>query len=403
MVPMNIALNTVKFRTLSHLCVALSLLVAGCEKSESDGGKVVQSTHYIASKPEGFRFELVNSFLKGPRVLHFHGDRLFVGSKSGLVYWLDPPYHQANILSKLDDYPHSVVVRGNWIYIAQSNGVFRAPYSKETSRIGKNQFEWYFKLPASGGHASRTLKISPENELYVSIGINGNCADQYLDLSYPVEDQRGGIYRIDESGHEPALVPFATGLRNPVGFDWHPGTGTLYASNNGPDHLGFEQPPEYFARLDEGSFHGMPWFQYDGENLVRDDCVKSQPPRPAEEVQLPVALFPARNAPMDVAFVPGDANATELRGDAIVALHGSWGTAGDGGRNGDKSTRRHPKLVVVDFEGDSVKGVRDLVTGFQLADGKRWLRPMGVAIGPDGDIYISSDAALAGLYRLKKL
>jgi hypothetical protein len=62
---------------------------------------------------------------------------------------------------------------------------------------------------------------------------------------------------------------YASGLRNPIGFDWDLSTGVLYASNNGPDHLGYDQPPEYFSRLDLGSFHGMPWFQYDGARWAR--------------------------------------------------------------------------------------------------------------------------------------
>src|SRR3970282_1541870 len=94
------------------------------------------------------------------------------------------------------------------------------------------------------------------------------------------------------------------GLPNPVGFAWHPQTGVMYASNNGPDHLGYEQPPEYFSRVTAGSFHGMAWFQFDGQQQRRGDCVARRPPRPLADVVLPVATFPARNAPMGVAFVP---------------------------------------------------------------------------------------------------
>ena len=164
-----------------------------------------------------------------------------------------------------------------------------------------------------------------------------------------------------------------------------------------PDHLGFEQPSEYFSKLAEGSFHGMPWFQYDGNDFIRDPCQSSPPPFPANSVAKPVALFPARNAPMDVAFVPQTARASEFIGDAIVALRGSWGTAGDGSAKGDKRTRRPPKLVRVVFEKEKATSVEDLLTGLQLPDtGDRWLRPVGVAIGPDGDIYFTSDAVFFG-------
>ncbi len=188
---------------------------------------------------------------------------------------------------------------------------------------------------------------------------------------------------------------------NPVGFDWDPSTGVLYASNNGPDHLGYDQPPEYFARLDPGSFHGMPWFQYDDERLHRDLCIGSQPPRPLQDVPVPTATFPARNAPMAVAFMPQDTADPKLSGDAVVALHGSWATRPSGGIFGDKSTRRAPKIVAVRFSEGAAQRVDDLINGFQLPDGERWARPVGVAVDGDGALYFSSDSGANALFRLR--
>jgi glucose/arabinose dehydrogenase len=190
-------------------------------------------------------------------------------------------------------------------------------------------------------------------------------------------------------------------LRNPVGFAWHPKTRVMYASNNGPDHLGYDQPPEYFSRVTAGSFHGMPWFQFDGKQLQRDDCVQSKPPRPLAEVTAPVATFPSRNAPMGVAFVPTGALGKALEHDAIVALRGSWGTQPGGGFIGSAATRRPPRLVAVRFKDGAAVRVDDLVTGFQLADGERWARPVGVAVGPEGALYFTSDSDTNGLFRLR--
>ena len=79
----------------------------------------------------------------------------------------------------------------------------------------------------------------------------------------------------------------------------------------------------------------------------------------------------------------------------------SWATLPDGSGGGDPATRREPKLVVVRFaDGEAVR-VDDLVSGFQLADGRRWARPTGVAIGPDGALYFASDAGIHGLFRLR--
>jgi len=105
---------------------------------------------------------------------------------------------------------------------------------------------------------------------------------------------------------------------------------------------------------------------------------------------------------MGVAFVPAGAMHPSLEFDAVVALHGSWGTRPHGKASGDPATRRHPKVVVVRFDADEAYRVDDLVTGFQLPNGERWARPVGVAIGPDGAVYFSSDDGVNGLFRLRR-
>ena len=363
------------------------------------GGRTFEAHH-----PPGYRVEFLNLELILPRILFFHGERLFIGSRSGNIYRLDPPYTETHSIAKLPDYPHSVVVRDDYLYVARINGVFRARYDDTMDWIPEEDFSLYVRLPGGKGHKTRTLKLSPDNELFVSLGIRGNCSDEYLDDSYPFKKRRGGLYRINESAEPVTLEPFASGLRNPVGFDWHPESGEIYANNNGPDHLGFESPPEYFSRIMPGSFHGMPWYQYDGSTMVRDECIESEPPLPADALTLPLALFPARNAPMDMVFLPNSAKASEFAGDAIVALRGSWAVLEDDDGNPIPTSKREPKLAVVRFRDGKPHAVEDLVTGFQSPrSGNRWARPVGVAVGPDGDIYFSSDEAAQGIYRLRKI
>jgi len=349
---------------------------------------------------EGFEVELLTANLESPRVLHFAGDRLFIGSRSGNVYWLDPPYTKPQVMVTLDDYPHSVVVHQNTVYIARTSGIYAAPYTASTTSISADDVKLVWKLPGGQGHNSRTLKVGPDQRLYVSLGVSGNCSDEYLDDSYPANARRGGVAVVDPDAEPAVLRSYGSGLRNPVGFDWHPVTQALYATNNGPDHLGYEVPPEYFARVAEGSFHGMPWYQFDGDKLIRDNCIQSEPPISKQNVEQPVATFPARIAPMDMMFFTDRSNANTFANDALVALHGSWATA-TGGSDGDPATRREPKLVRVEFADGQAVGVSDVVSGFQLENGARWARPMGVAEGPDGDVYFTSDDGVHGLYRLR--
>jgi len=353
--------------------------------------------------PKGYRLELL-SLLDAPRMLSFaaNGD-LFAGSKSGKVYRLPPPYTKPEVLLQLDGYPHSVAFRRDEILIARTDGLYRSPYRLGQAKIMADQVRLLAALPNGGGHVSRTVGVGPDGRIYVSLGIQNNCSDQYLGVGYSFADRRGGVLVLREDSGKPSWEPFASGLRNPVGFDWQPQTGLLYASNNGPDHQGYDQPPEYFSLLTAGSFHGMPWFQFDGKQIRRDDCIERKPPREIDEVVPPAATFPARNAPMGVVFVPEGAMDSQLAQDAIVALHGSWGTQPGGGFFGSAASRRPPKIVVVRFQDGQAKRVDDLISGFQLADGKRWARPVGVAIGPDGALYFSSDSDTNGLFRLKRM
>ena len=360
------------------------------------------SQQHSVRLPEGFQLELLTDQLEGPRMLSFSADgELLIGSRSGAVYRLKPPYRQPETLIELDNYPHSVLVRDKHIFIAQTNGLYRAIYKTGQARIDPEQLQLLARIPGGRGHNSRTLRTGPDNRLYLSLGISGNCSNQYLDDSYAFDDRRGGVWVLDEAAKPVVWKTYATGLRNPVGFDWHPKTGVMYASNNGPDHWGFDLPPEYFSRLEEGSFHGMPWFQYDGRTLKRDDCIGIAPPRDINQVSTPVATFPARNAPMGVAFVDSIYLGKELKHAAIVALRGSWGTRPSGSYLGDPASRRPPKIVWIDLSAKPAQ-VQDLITGFQKQNGQRWARPVGVSVGPDGAVYFSSDSGINGLFKLSK-
>ncbi len=354
--------------------------------------------------PEGYQLEILNARLEYPRMIEFapNGD-MFIGS--GLqVYKLSPPYLNETQFLLLPAYPHSVAIRDEQMFIATTAQLYRLPYHANQNRVAIENLKPFVRLPGGAGHSSRTVRVGPDDAVYVSIGISGNCSNQLISDNYPFRNRRGGIFRVIESEQSAHLTPFASGLRNPVDFDWHPTTEVMYATNNGPDHLGFDVPPEYFAKLTPGSFHGMPWFQFDGQRVIRDDCIQSEPPYSIDSVQVPVATFPARNAPLGMTFIPKGTMDRKFELSAVVALHGSWATQPDGKFLGSASTRRPPAVVLVRFENGEATHVEPIITGFQNKRGERWARPAGVAVGPDGWLYITSDGgSFEGLMRLRSV
>ena len=393
-----------KLGLLLLFCLSMAIAQASTERLVYQEQSItLDGERYTARVPKGYRLELLTDALDGPRLLTFadNGD-LFIGSKSGNVYRVPPPYTAPQVLVKLGGYPHSVAFRKDEILIARTDGLYHAPYKPGQEKLSADAVKLLAALPGGGGHNSRTVGVGPDGRVYASLGISSNCSDQYLGEPYPFDDRRGGIMVLREGEGKARWETYASGLRNPIGFAWQPGTGVLYADNNGPDHLGYEQPPEYFSRIGAGSFHGMPWFQYDGQRIQRDKCIKRDPPRPLKDVVAPVATFPSRNAPMGMTFVPKGALDKSLELDAIVALHGSWATKSGGGFFGDSATRRPPKIVTVRFQDGQARRVDDLISGFQLENGERWARPVGVAIGPDGALYFTSDSDINGLFRLKR-
>jgi glucose/arabinose dehydrogenase len=208
--------------------------------------------------------------------------------------------------------------------------------------------------------------------MYVTVGSQSNDS--------PNEDpERAAIneYNPDGSGHR----IFASGLRNPVGIAFEPGTDTLWAAVNERDTLGDDLPPDYVTSVRAGGFYGWP-FAYIGPHP--DPRNGSERVGLVKQTIVPDVLIASHSAALGLAFYQGNMFPAEYRGDAFVALHGSW----------NRSRLTGYKIIRIHFKnGKPAGGYDDFITGWLVSPEARvaWGRPVGLLVLPDGSLLIADD------------
>lgn len=334
--------------------------------------------------PEGFSVALWADDLPNARFLRFTpaGDLLVSQPREGKVTLLerdrtgDGRSDGRTVLLADLDRPHGLDLHDAWLWVAETGAVGRIRFDPDT-RTTSGSFERVVgNLPRGGNHWTRTIRVGPDDLLYVSIGSSCNvCVEE--------DRRRAAIvrYRLDGGGEE----LFATGLRNAVGFDWKPGTDDLYATDNGRDLLGDDFPPCELNRVVPGGFYG--WPVANGDRVPDPDLGQGQAARIAASIP-PAHGFRAHTAPLGMTFVRGTGVPPDYRGAALVALHGSW----------NRTKKDGYAVVSLHWQPDGTIRERDFLTGF-LRDESVIGRPVDVAEGPDGAFYVSDDYAGA-IYRV---
>jgi glucose/arabinose dehydrogenase len=253
--------------------------------------------------------------------------------------------------------------------------------------------------PVSGHHVTRDVDFSADGKtMYVSVGSGSNVAEEMpgktlaeaqawdaehhaVGAAFGPEANRADVITYDPLGKGEAL--FATGIRNCVSLRVQPGTGVPWCVVNERDSLGDNLPFDYVTRVKAGGFYGWPWW-YIGAH--EDTRPKSSRPDLADKVIVPDVLIQAHSAPLGLTFYTARTGAAafpaDYRGDAFVALHGSW----------NRSKRTGYKLVRLKLKNGAPTGTyEDFLTGFVVDDRSVWGRPVGVAVAHDGALLVSDD------------
>ena len=268
----------------------------------------------------------------------------------------------------LDDLgsPHGLLLDGPWLYVAETGRIVRMRYDTVQGRIVGGRESMAEGIPPGGAHWTRTIKKGPNGWFYVSIGSACNVCRE----GHP---WRAAMIRFRQ-GREPEL--FASGLRNTVGFDWHPASGRLYGVDNGRDWMGDDFPPEELNEIRKGGFYGWPYFH--GDNAA-DPSYGNRGQMLAAHTLKPVHKLTAHSAPLAILFLrhlkaPGFENA------ALVTRHGSW----------NRSSKSGYDIVSLHWSGEGKITQRPFLTGFET-DGDVTGRPVDVIEAKDGTIYVSDD------------
>ncbi len=264
-----------------------------------------------------------------------------------------------------------------------------------------------------GGHSAKNLALAPDGRtLFVNIGSATNSC-QVADRSNespgvdpcPELAYRAGVWRFDATRHDQTRLSgtrFATGIRNAVGLAFAP-SGTLYATQHGRDQLGqnwsklftieqsAEKPSEEFFKLTEGADFGWPYCYHDPELghlvLAPEYGGDGKQLGRCKDKREPLVAFPGHWAPNGLTFYTGTQFPEHYRGGAFIAFHGSWNRA--------PLPQAGYRVVFVPFQGGNPVGTYEtFADGFWHQDGAGpQHRPVGVAVGPDGSLYITDDAA----------
>jgi glucose/arabinose dehydrogenase len=369
--------------------------------------KVVEPPQGALPKvPDGFAVEVFASGFKQPRTMRIapNGDIFLSESGNGRVLLFranagSGAPAKAEVFAENLDRPYGIVFQPpadpQYVYVAAANQVVRYPYRSGEIKSGGPAEVVIGNIPTKR-HWTRDLAISRDGKrLFVAVGSGSNLAGDMTAQMTPEkirqhekahgrgatwgeEENRAVVRVFDPEGKR--VSNYATGLRNCSGLAMQPGTDTLWCVVNERDHLGPNLVPDYMALVQEGAFFGWPWF-YIGNN--EDPRLKGKRSDLKGKVRVPEVLIQAHSAALSVAFYDRDALPAEYRGDAFVALHGSW----------NRPERTGYKVIRVRMKDGKPTGeYEDFMTGFVVDNDSVWGRPAGVVVTWDGALLVSDDA-----------
>ncbi|WP_031435327.1 PQQ-dependent sugar dehydrogenase [Methylomarinum vadi] len=361
---------------LSLLSVTQLAIAAGEDKQE-----VLRQLQL----PPGFRISLFADDVPNARTLAL-GDKgvVYVGTRQqGSVYALqdadkDGVAEHRYELAKDLYMPNGVAYRNNQLYVAETNRIIR--FNRITQRLAKPPkpvVVYDDRLPSDKHHGWKYLRFGPDGKLYTAVGAPCNICN-------PEKDIYATLVRLNTNGSDFEIL--AHGIRNTVGFDWQPGTGALFFTENGRDYLGDDFPPDELNRwIKKGQHFGYPFCH--GGTITDPELAGN---RRCDEFVAPEWKFKAHMAPLGIRFYTGKQFPERFRNQLFVAQHGSW----------NRSKPHGYRVALVNFKDGKPYKEQVFISGWLTEDGEVLGRPTDILQMPDGSLLIADDT-LGVVYRVE--
>lgn len=274
--------------------------------------------------------------------------------------------------------PFGMLVLGDTFYVANTDALLAFPYEPGATSIRGESGKKILDLPAGGynNHWTRNIIANEDgSKIYISVGSASNVGEYGMDN----EVRRACILEINPDGLGERI--YASGLRNPVGMDWAPGTPTLWTAVNERDKLGDGLVPDYITSVREGGFYGWPYVYFGPHE---DPEWKGEKPGMAKKTLVPDLAVGSHTASLGLTFYTGDEFPEKYHNGAFIGQRGSW----------NHSELVGYKVVFVPFQNGNPAGEpEDFLTGFIADRDKSEVhgRPVGVMALKDGSLLVADD------------
>ena len=337
--------------------------------------------------PPGFAIEIYATGVRNARQMALGTNgTLFVGSRTaGNVYAVvdrdkDQKADQVYTIATRLAQPSGVAFRDGALYVAEISRIIRFDGIESKLDAPPAPAVVNDKLPTERHHGWKYLGFGPDGWIYVPVGAPCNVCER------PDDERFASILRMKLDGS--GLEVFARGIRNTVGFDWHPQTRELWLAENGRDLLGDDVPPDEMLRAHKQGLHfGFPYC-HAGETPDPEFGAK----RPCSEFEPPALKLGAHVAAIGMKFYTGGMFPAEYRNQIFVAEHGSW----------NRSKPQGYRIMLIKLDGIKAVSYTPFAEGWLRgtrsmrgndAVGDAWGRPSDVLVMPDGSLLIADDEA----------